>query len=80
MLYDNLIIFLVIISFIFIICSIIFNQPKKINYYKPLSMMNDEEYINTFLPIIIQRWEERGKPRGMTLDQYIDEYVRTEGK
>ena len=42
--------------------------------------MNDEEYINTFLPFIIQDWEKKGKPRGMTLEEYIDRYIRTEGK
>ena len=81
MLYNDLNMFLVIISSIFICWFIISNQPKKIKYCnKPLNMMDDEEYINTFLPFIIQDWEKKGKPRGMTLEEYIDKYIITEGK
>ena len=75
-----------ILFILLIIVFILFNNfPKKneqkiLPCGKKLNELTDEEYIEYFLPYIIQRWEEREKPRGMSLEEYIDKYVRTENK
>ena len=74
----------IILFIILVIVFILFNNfPKKYEEKilpcgKKLNELTDEEYIEYFLPYIIQQWEEREKPRGMSLEEYIDKYVRTE--
>lgn len=76
----------IILFILLVIVFILFkNCPKKnkekiLPCGKKLNELTDEEYIEYFLPYIIQRWEEREKPRGMSLEEYIDKYVRTENK
>ena len=74
----------IILFIILVIVFILFNNfPKKYEEKilpcgKKLNELTDEEYIEYFLPYIIQRWEEREKAKGMSLEEYIDKYVRTE--
>ena len=68
----------IILFIILVIVFILFNNfPKKYEEKilpcgKKLNELTDEEYIEYFLPYIIQRWEEREKPRGMSLEDLKD--------
>ena len=78
--YDLILFILLIIVFILFNNFPKKNKEKILPCGKKLNELTDEEYIEYFLPYIIQRWEEREKAKGMSLEEYIDKYVRTENK
>lgn len=41
-------------------------------------LLTDDEFINKYLGVIIQKWEENGKPKGISLEDYINEHYRTD--
>lgn len=78
---------LIAIAIITLIINYLLLSNRKVHFRKlskeekmKARTLTDEEFINTFLPYIIQLWEKNGKAKGMSLDEYINVYIRMENK